>query len=89
MRLFSIKQAVVTLGAVAALAVGMGMVPGASGTASIAQAAELAQPAAGGGGNGIAGMRERAAALGGRLEAGPRPGGGFRVRSWLPVRGGS
>jgi signal transduction histidine kinase len=37
------------------------------------------------GGNGIAGMRERAAALGGDLEAGPRPGGGFRVRARLPV----
>ena len=35
-------------------------------------------------GSGIAGMRERAAALGGRLEAGPRPGGGFRVRARAP-----
>jgi signal transduction histidine kinase len=38
-------------------------------------------------GSGIAGMRERAAALGGRLEAGPRPGGGFRVRAQLPGDG--
>jgi signal transduction histidine kinase len=38
-------------------------------------------------GSGIAGMRERTAALGGRLEAGPRPGGGFRVRAQLPVDG--
>ncbi|HEX2042215.1 MAG TPA: sensor histidine kinase [Acidimicrobiales bacterium] len=38
-----------------------------------------------GSGNGITGMRERAAALGGRLEAGPRAGGGFRVRAWLPL----
>jgi signal transduction histidine kinase len=37
------------------------------------------------GGNGIAGMRERARALGGTLQAGPRPDGGFRVRAWLPV----
>jgi signal transduction histidine kinase len=37
-----------------------------------------------GGGNGIRGMRERARALGGDLAAGPRPGGGFRVRAYLP-----
>ena len=38
-------------------------------------------------GHGLSGMRERAAALGGRLEAGPAPdpGGGFRVRAWLPT----
>jgi signal transduction histidine kinase len=40
---------------------------------------------AGSGGNGLHGMEERASALGGRLHAGPRPGGGFRVRAWLPV----
>ncbi|HYR61036.1 MAG TPA: sensor histidine kinase [Actinomycetota bacterium] len=32
-----------------------------------------------GGGSGIAGMRERAAALGGELRTGRRPGGGFQV----------
>jgi signal transduction histidine kinase len=37
------------------------------------------------GGNGIAGMRERAKALGGNLQSGPRTDGGFRVRAWLPV----
>jgi signal transduction histidine kinase len=37
-------------------------------------------------GHGIIGMRERALLLGGRLEAGPRPGGGFRVTALLPVR---
>ncbi len=41
-----------------------------------------------GSGNGIAGMAERAAALGGTLDAGPRPEGGFRVRAWLPFSRG-
>ena len=36
-------------------------------------------------GNGISGMRERAAALGGTLRAGPRPEGGFAVLAHLPV----
>jgi signal transduction histidine kinase len=38
-------------------------------------------------GNGIRGMRERAAALGGELTAGPHPGGGFRVSAHLPLEG--
>lgn len=38
-----------------------------------------------GSGHGIAGMRERAEVLGGTLEAGPRPAGGFAVRARLPV----
>jgi signal transduction histidine kinase len=36
-------------------------------------------------GNGILGMAERARALGGSLETGPRPDGGFRVSARLPV----
>jgi signal transduction histidine kinase len=37
--------------------------------------------------HGIVGMRERAAAFGGALDAGPRAGGGFQVTAFLPVRG--
>lgn len=38
-----------------------------------------------GGGHGLTGMRERVAAIGGRLDAGPEPDGGFRVRAVLPL----
>jgi len=38
-----------------------------------------------GGGHGLLGMRERAAALGGSCEAGPAPGGGWRVRARIPI----
>jgi len=41
--------------------------------------------APGGTGNGIRGMSERARAAGGVLEAGPEPGGGWRVHATLPV----
>jgi signal transduction histidine kinase len=47
-------------------------------------------PAAGAGAagrHGIVGMRERAAAFGGTLDAGPVPGGGFQVTAFLPVHG--
>ncbi|MEU2036879.1 sensor histidine kinase [Nocardia amamiensis] len=38
-------------------------------------------------GHGIIGMRERALLLGGSLQTGPRPGGGFRVLAQLPIGG--
>lgn len=38
-------------------------------------------------GQGILGMKERATALGGVVEAGPRPNGGFRVCARLPLNG--
>ncbi|MEU4699866.1 sensor histidine kinase [Nonomuraea dietziae] len=40
---------------------------------------------AGGSGYGVQGMKERAAALGGTLVAGPRPEGGYRVVAELPL----
>jgi signal transduction histidine kinase len=36
------------------------------------------------GGHGLPGMQERAGLYGGRFAAGPRTGGGFGVRAWLP-----
>jgi signal transduction histidine kinase len=42
-------------------------------------------PPAGTGGRGILGMRERCLLLGGELDAGPLPGGGFEVTARLPL----
>jgi signal transduction histidine kinase len=43
-------------------------------------------PRPAGPGLGLIGMRERVTALGGRLHAGPREGGGFQVRAEFPAR---
>jgi len=40
-------------------------------------------------GSGLVGMRERAAALGGEVVAGPRAGGGFHVAATLPIGPGA
>jgi signal transduction histidine kinase len=45
----------------------------------------VGDPAVQGGGTGLAGLSERARLLGGHLEAGARPGGGFTVRAFLPA----
>jgi signal transduction histidine kinase len=37
-------------------------------------------------GQGLIGMRERIGMVSGRLDAGPRPGGGFRISAVLPTR---
>ncbi|MDH6120685.1 signal transduction histidine kinase [Kitasatospora sp. GAS204A] len=43
------------------------------------------EPELPGGHHGLIGLRERACILGGTIEAGPEPDGGFAVRLWLPL----
>ncbi len=62
----------------------LGYAPGALSLAVEDEGKPAARPTPGG--HGIVGMRERVAALGGRLSAGPRPDGGYRVFAELPLR---
>ncbi|WP_067458562.1 sensor histidine kinase [Actinomadura macra] len=57
----------------------LGVVNGPSGEG------QVPTPSPPGGGHGLVGMRERAAALGGELTAGPTSEGGFAVTATLPV----
>ncbi|WP_189762185.1 sensor histidine kinase [Streptomyces xanthochromogenes] len=62
-----------------------GPVPGPVLRVTVTDDGRGAGPAAGGSGFGILGMRERARSVGGTLEAGPQPSGGFRVAADLPL----
>jgi two-component system sensor histidine kinase DesK len=42
----------------------------------------------GGTGSGLAGLAERVGTIGGRIEAGPRPDGGFRLAVMIPIEAG-
>ncbi|WP_194917037.1 sensor histidine kinase [Catenulispora rubra] len=73
----------VAANAAAALGGGTGGIGRISGIAGIGELGEIAAEA---GGHGIAGMKERVAAFGGELEAGPRGvGRGWRVHARVPV----
>lgn len=54
--------------------------------AAAAPGGEAGERSVRGGARGLQGLAERAQLLGGSLQAGPRPGGGFSVHAWLPAR---
>jgi len=59
--------------------------PGSAAVGPAAGPGSAAGWATAGTGSGLTGMRERAAALGGELVAGPRTDGGFHVAATLPI----
>jgi len=52
---------------------------------SLPAALTAGQPPSPGGGRGLIGLRERLAVYGGVLDAGPRPGGGWRLAARVPL----
>jgi signal transduction histidine kinase len=58
-------------------------------TVQVSDDGDGGDPSSAGPGLGLIGMRERVSALGGRLQAGPREGGGFQVRAELPTQASS
>jgi two-component system sensor histidine kinase DesK len=61
------------------------VVAGGRDSAAVEVVDDGSAPAADGDGHGLAGLRERAARVGGSVEAGPAPGGGFRLRVEVPL----
>lgn len=66
--------------------IGVGIVARGSDLEVVVTNAAVATPRATGNRRGIAGMRRRAHAVGGRLHAAPTPSGEFRVHARLPMR---
>jgi signal transduction histidine kinase len=58
--------------------------PGLSAEVVNARPVAASGPSGAGSGEGLRGLRERAALLGGRLEHGPTESGGWRVGMWVP-----
>ena len=64
----------------------LGIVDDGAGRTATELTPDVGRPRLSGGGNGLIGMRERVAALGGSFDAGPRLGTGWEVRAVAPVK---